>query len=602
MAARFRLAALAAGVLFVVSFASANPQKPEQTKTEPVKAEDADKILIDLITNGDGFNDKAFAKGEYKHVRTAFAKHFQAKHDSTLKANLGADADPLFEFLAVNNELRETLFTAITPGEDDPAAVMAVFRDLWKTDAAAVKANDELAVAVSVVWDNPRGPYDYRQHQTRTRSILPEGVAKFGAVDNFKYALEHQAKLKGPQLQIPWEFLVHTVNHRTPVDERDWAITNYLKRRANIGTCYKDVEYDYVMLQTQSKSCKLNDKPYTLASLKQFGGVCAMQADYAARVAKSIGVPAEYIYGQANSGALHAWVMWVEVKAVNREAVTFSLESYGRYNLDHYYVGNLTDPKSGKEMTDRELERRLTAVGNSPSASRQADLLMRAYPIVRDMKELTVKQQSAYLNRVLGLYPMCGDAWLELAALHKDGKLTSAQDATALVTRAINTFAKFPDFSSRLVDDLLTPQKDKSARSGAFVRMVASYELLGRPDLACQGRLKLVEYLIDAKDFKPAFDGLAYTVRKFPDEGRYIPQMITRMQEVAKDIKGGDNLMAKFYLEILPKVPGRRGDAVSEYCVKLHEQAIAYLKETNHAKETAVVEQSLARVKGGKAP
>ena len=55
--------------------------------------------------------------------------------------------------------------------------------------------------------------------------------------------------------------------------------------------------------------------------------------------------------------------------------------------------------------------------------------------------------------------------------------------------------------------------------------------------------------------------------------------MIARMQDVAKDIKGGEDLMAKFYLEILPRVPARRGDEVSEYCVKLHEQAIAYLKE-----------------------
>ncbi|MCE9566751.1 MAG: hypothetical protein K8U57_32500 [Planctomycetes bacterium] len=602
MLAWFRLAALAAGLLFCASFVTANPQKPEPAKAEPTKAEDADQILIDLVTTADGFNDKAFIRGEYKHVRTQFAKYFEAKNATVLKARLGADADSLFEFLAANNEVRETLFTAINPGEDDPAAAMAVFRDLWKTDASAVKTNDELAVAISVVWDNPRGPYDYRGHQVRTKSSLPEEVMKLGPVDNFKYALDRQAKLKGPQQQIPWEFLIHTVNHRTPLDERDWAVTNYLKKRVNIGVCYKDIEYDNVMLQTQSKVCKLNDKPYTLASIKANGGVCAMQADFAARVAKSIGVPAEYIHGEANSGGLHAWVMWVEVKAVNKDAVTFSLESYGRYNLDHYYVGQLNDPKSGKEITDRELERRLTAIGNSPYNSRQADLLMRAYPIVRDMKEFTAKQQSTYLNRVLALYPMCGAAWLELASLYKEGKLTSAQDATLLVTKAINTFAKFPDFSWKLVDDLLTPQKDKSARSGVFVKMVASYELLGRPDLACQGRLKLVEYLIDAKDFKPAFDGLAYTVRKFPDEGRYIPKMITRMQEVSKDIKGGDGLMAKFFLEILPKVPARRGDAVSEYCVKLHEQALAYLKDTNHPKETAVVEQSLARVKSGKAP
>ena len=78
--------------------------------------------------------------------------------------------------------------------------------------------------------------------------------------------------------------------------------------------------------------------------------------------------------------------------------------------------------------------------------------------------------------------------------------------------------------------------------------------------------------------------------------------MITRMQDVAKDIKGGNDLMAKFYLEILPRVPARRGDEVSQYCVKLHEQAVAYLKDNNKTKELALVEQNLAKVKSGKAP
>ena len=446
------------------------------------------------------------------------------------------------------------------------------------------------------MWDNPKGVYDYRGHQVRTRSILPEGVANVDALDNFKYVLDRHAKLKGPQLQLPWEFLVHTVNHKTPDNERDWAVANYLKRRAGIGRIYKDIVYDKEMLRTQSKVCRLNDKPYTLESIKQYGGVCAMQADFAARVAKSLGVPAEYVGGEANFGGLHAWVMWVEVRGVNKDSVAFTLESFGRYFGDNYYVGTLLDPKTGKRTTDREMERQLTAIGNAPHHSRQADLLMRTFPIVRDAKSLTTRQQLAYLNKVLSLYPMSDAAWRELAALHRDGKLTDSVEATRLVDKALNTFAKFPDFSWQVVGDLLTPQKDKIYRRRTYEKMVAGYEGLGRPDLACEARIKLVDYQTDTKDHKKAFDGLAYTVRKFPDEGRYVPQMIERMQEVAKEIRNGDDLMARFYLEILPRVPPRRGDEVSEYCVKLHKQAVAYLKENHKAKEAALVEQNLARI------
>src|SRR5262245_61358313 len=122
----------------------------------PARADDPDQLLIDLVSAPTGtLGEKAFTKGEYKHVRTTFAKYFETKHGDLLKAGLGDDAAAVFEFLAANTELRETLFTAIDPADDNPAAVMGVFRDLWKADEKAVKANDELAVAVAVVWDNP---------------------------------------------------------------------------------------------------------------------------------------------------------------------------------------------------------------------------------------------------------------------------------------------------------------------------------------------------------------------------------------------------------------------------------------------------------------
>jgi hypothetical protein len=576
------------------------PQPALPVRAEAPKADGADQILIDFITGPAGLNEKAFTKGEYKHARAVFTKYFEARQGPAIKADLGDGAEPLFEWLNKNLEVKETLFTAIDPATEEPKLVMRVFRELWKADPEAVKKNDELATAVSVVWDKNTSVYDYRGHQTRTKSTLPDTVLKVGAMDNFRYILDRQAKLKGPQQQLPWEFLIHVVNHRTPTDERDWAVGKYLKQRSGIGTIYKDIVYDTEMLRTNSRVCKLNDKPYTLESILKHGGVCAMQADFAARVGKSLLVPAEYVGGEANSGGLHAWVMWVEVKSVNKDTVTFSLESFGRYNNDHYYVGTLQNPQTGKIMTDRELERRLTAVGNAPYSSRHADLLMRAYPIVREAKEYTTKQQLAYLNKVLALYPMCGEAWTELAALFKDGKLTDAQEATRLVDRATIVFAKFPDFSWTIVDDLLTAQKDKQYRTRTFERLATAYENLQRPDLACEARLKLVEYQTEAKDHKKAFDGLAFTVRKFPDEGRYVPKMVSKMQDVAKDIKGGDALMAKFWLELLPKVPARRGDEVSEYCVKLHQQAITYLKDTNKPKDAALVEQSLARVKGGK--
>ena len=89
--------------------------------------------------------------------------------------------------------------------------------------------------------------------------------------------------------------------------------------RPGIGTIYKDIVYDQVMLKTQSKVCKLNDKPYTLAehqgerrSLRDAGRLRGPRR--ASRSASRRNTSA----ARRNSGGLHAWVMWVEVKAVQQ--------------------------------------------------------------------------------------------------------------------------------------------------------------------------------------------------------------------------------------------------------------------------------------------
>ena len=553
---------------------------------------DPDEALVQALSD-----TKPFLRGEYKLVRAAFAAHFARKHADDLKAGFGDDHAALTAWLDANPDARDLLYTAVDPDADDARQVLAVFRDLWKADADRVKAFPNVAVAVAVTWDRPRAVYDYRGHQVRTKSTLPDGVMGVGPAANFDHLTKADGPVKAAAQYLPWEFLVHVVNHRTPADERAWVAKNYLRRRAGIGTSYKDVEYDTEMLRTQSQVCKLNGHPYTLPSILRHGGVCAMQADFAARVAKSLAVPAEYVRGESNSGGLHAWVMWVEVRSAQKDRIDFALLSEGRYLGDQYYVGTLTDPKTGREMTDRDMERRLTFVGQAPQNARQADLLMRAFPAVRDRKEMTTAQQTAYLQRVLDVFPSDERAWLALAELGEEKKLTGAT-ASALMDKAATVFQNFPDFSWRLAGDLLTPVTDRVSRARKYELLVKRYETVGRPDLACEARLALVGYQAEAKDWQRAAVGLAQTIRKFPAEGRYVPKMMEKLQEVCKQYRGGTDLLAKFYLEILPQVPKTRGDEVSQYCVSMHEQAAAFFKANSKPREAALVDQQLAVLRG----
>ncbi len=564
------------------------------------RAEEPEDAFVEALSTG-----KLTTRGDFKAARSALSAYFEKKYDAEIRAGFGEDADAITAFLAANPEIRDTLFTALDPDEDKLEEAFAVFRGLYNLGPDKLKAHANLAIALSVVWDDPKGVYDYTPHQRRTRSNLPEDPMKTGWKENYEYLVSREGELKGAVQNLPWEFLVHMVNHRTPASERDWAIKNYIKKRAGIGGIYPEIVYDTEMLRTEiakgygKSDCRLTGQDYTLAGLKKYGGVCAQQADFAARVAKSIAVPSEYVWGEGNSGGRHAWVMWVELKSVTKEKIEFAMKSEGRYFGDQFYIGHITDPKTGKEMTDRDMERRLTTIGVAPQNARHADLLMRMYPQYKAKKSPTAKQRLAFALKALEIFPHCEKAWLEVAEIAKDGQTVAPPDAVVLANRCFTAFANFPDFSWSLFDPLLTSQKDKLQRNPIFERAVLKYEQLGRPDLACECRLKWAEYVEESKDYKKAADGLAQTISKFPSEGRYVPKVLDKLAEVCAKYKDGTKKLAKFYLDFLPLVPKKRGDTVTEYAVKVHEQALKFFKANDLPKEAAMVETELKQLKRG---
>jgi hypothetical protein len=560
--------------------------------------------IADLYSSG-----KLFDKAQYKAVRAAFAHAFEVRHDRLLRAAYGDDFDALNDWLGKNPDVKEEFYNALDEGHDKLPAALRLFHDLWKKFPDEVGKYPNLAIATAVVWDDPaRGPYDYRGHQVRTHSKLPEAVVQFTPLDGFRHAVTHaqeiQGKENGNRLQLlPWEFLVYVVDHRTPLEERDWALKNYIAKRPMIGKVYGEVEYDKEMLRTQSKVCRLADHPYTLADIRTYGGVCAMQADFAARVGKCLGVPAAYVGGEGVRGELHAWVMWVEVHgAAKGGQISFTLESHGRYLIDQYYTGHLTDPQTGEQILDRDMERRLGAVALDRAGKRQADLAMRAYPALRDRLAFTARQRLAYLRRVLQVSHYNEGVWLEMVSQVKAGELSDEDRrvVTASLDGLLKSYAKYPDFSWRVAPELAAAYQTAAARNGVYERLVHAFEAAGRPDLACQARLKWAEYPFEQKQWLTAAKGLAQTINKFPAEGRYVPQMMTKLREACGQFKGGGDYLGKFYLDVLARIPPKRGDEPSKYCVSMYEQAIEFFKGQKKDKLAADLEGQLTLVKAGK--
>jgi tetratricopeptide (TPR) repeat protein len=572
-------------------------EKPKIVSRPPVEPGSEElKQLVALYTT----NKKLFVVKEYPTLRKLFSDRFAREHEAEIKAGFGPDYDAMQSFFQDRAAIKEDLYLALDPRHDKVPAALGLFRDLYKQFPKKIEQYANLAIAVAVTWDKPEGLYDYEQHQQRTRSKMPDG--RVGAMENFKFFIEREQMMQGRARFLPWEFLVHMVDHKTPLVERDWALREYLPRRVMFGRSYQDVPYDIGMLNSEGRECKLQGQMYTLPNIRSFGGVCAMQADFAGRVGKSLGVPASYVWGASRFGELHAWVMWVELKQVTENNIVFSLESHGRYRGDKYYVGKMEDPHTGTETTDRVTELRLHTVGLSPHAKRQADLIMSAYRMLRDELKMEVEEQLAFLSRVIEISPGNEAAWQTVARMSREGVLTAKQQKSLrhVLDRLFTVFANFPDFTWTIFDDLVAFYDKPKDKNPLYERLIGLYVKAGRPDLACEARLKLTEYLLAQQKPKDAIEGLAGIIKAFPDEGRYVPRMLDKLEEISKSIKDSGPLLVQFYQTFLPKVPPKRDNRPSQYCMQMYERGIELFKAQGQTALAQAYEVQLAKLKGGK--
>ena len=575
------------------------PQVNDAAPTLPQTAEggfteDEINVMLELYDNRALFSTK-----ESPTLRGIFANRFERQNEQAIKNAFGEDYESVSAWFEENRVVKEELYTAIDPDVDDVPRALQIFKELKDQFPEQIASYGNLAIAIAVTWDRPKAIYDYANHQRRAKATMPEGATDAAA--NFEYFLKTEQFMQGRGKWSPWEFLVHVVNHKTPLAEREWALQNYLPKRVMIGKCYSEVPYDHVMLETGSAQAKLNGHVYTFANLHQHGGVCAHQADFASRVGKSLAVPAASVGGESTYGDRHAWVMWVELKAVTSKSIVFSLESHGRYRGDKYYVGTLKDPKTGQRCTDRQLELRLHTVGMDPDAKRLSDSVMAAYPVLRDKLTLGVNDQFSFITRTIKLCPGNEEAWTALAGMASNEVVREKhqKQMAGILTQLFGTFGNFPDFTWTIFDDLIAYEERLKERIKLYERLVLSYQMAKRPDLACEARLRLTDLIVEDGREIEAVDGLAATIYLFADEGRYVPRVLDRIEQICQNVEGATPHLLRFYASFLPKIPQMRGDRPSKYCMEMFRRGIARFREHGELAAAQVFEAQLAQIEAG---
>jgi hypothetical protein len=127
------------------------------------------------------------------------------------------------------------------------------------------------------------------------------------------------------------------------------------------------------------------------------------------------------------------------------------------------------------------------------------------------------------------------------------------------------------------------------------------YEAAGRPDLACTARLKYTDYLEQQDLLKPAMSGLAFTIQKFPQEGRYVPPMLDRLEQIAQRVDGADQQLLAFYKLFLPKIQRKRGKAPSKYCMQMYRRGIERFEQSGDLRTAALLKSELAKLESSDA-
>ncbi|MGF1579914.1 MAG: hypothetical protein ACFCD0_11170 [Gemmataceae bacterium] len=568
----------------------------------------ASALFLHILTAGAGLADQSasdklkalyksgdlFDRKNYIEVRNTFAQLFEAQFQTTIRQAFGEDHQALSEWFDKHPAIKGEFYNALNLQYDRLPQALAVFRSLWKKHTDKVEKFPELAIAIAVVWDDPsRGVYTYRGHQIRTKSQLPDQLVD--AIGNFEYITGGSKQLQTRGRYLPWEFLVFIVDHRTPIKERNWAqlyFQQWQQRYARrlVKGVHQDVPYDMEMLKfeksrgSQGRFPKLKGHLYTLKNIKSFGGVCAHQADFACRVGKSVGMPGVYCSGKSAYRGRHAWWMFVQLRKVSAKRIDFTLVSDGRYLgfvKDKFYTGQALDPCSGKRILDRDMERRLSMTGKDRTAKRQADLIMRAYRGLCQHLKLDAKARVNYLQQCLRVSNYNEAAWREMIKLGLQKTLDEnlRLQVRKNLYRIPSLFGPYPDFVWGVLDDLAAVQEKDSDRVKLLHAAASSFERKQRPDLACAARLKATTILVKHKKYTDAANNLARTIRKFPTEGRHIPEAMLELQRVAQHIPKGSDKVGKLYLELIPTMIRYYRDDKNPYCQQLVQQALKYFEE-----------------------
>lgn len=76
-----------------------------------------------------------------------------------------------------------------------------------------------------------------------------------------------------------------------------------------------------------------------------------------------------------------------------------------------------------------------------------------------------------------------------------------------------------------------------------------------------------------------------------------MPGMMDRLESISADVDENAEKLTQFYMQILPKIPKLRLGRPSEYCISMHERALAVFEKSGRTQLATACRAELSKIK-----
>ena len=337
----------------------------------------------------------------------------------------GLQREEIVSWLFADDDRLSLFLDTLSPLDDWPACFRHV-SSLYDHDPDSRDAFFRLILALAVVWDQPR-PAPHHQMGSGQLPFAPDVCKRY---DYFK-GLFASREARLPYRRLSANALALVVDAPVPPAELVWARENVKGSASSWHKKFDQIRYDDPRLMAGAFQWPYG--PYTLASIRNHGGICVDQAYYCAVTAKAFGIPAMMFVGEGKRGP-HAWFGYM------RSEGRWELD-VGRFKFDRYATGHSVDPQTNQAMTDHDVVFACSRSLRSPAFDAANRLGRQAAALLQLGDQKTAFECARLAREAVRLYEPAWGIQMEILIRRDDKK-----GMLDLLARKANAFQQYPDY------------------------------------------------------------------------------------------------------------------------------------------------------------